>query len=422
MTNASRLLSVLLVCASAQGVMSQTPGQIAEEEAIRRQEKTILLRKHIESAQLSASQQDLGAAAKAYESAWNLVEQLGASVESERDVAATGFTAVYLELANRSIKAGDYREADARLKRVLAVDPTHVLAKQIKRDNDRRLEEQRGRLPDVEALQMIPDKREEMVKAGTHERNGVLYFELGKLEDAFDEFTAAAKLNPDSRAAHHYLALIDERRYARYAGRRELSAKNRMVQVEYAWETKLPTLPDANPYARTNTIYTGRGRQQIANKLDRIRLNELKFEGLPLSEVVKTLEEQSRLRDPEKKGINFIISSSIDIPQQFNQGGFDPITQQPIVALPVEPLDVSAVNVRLIPALRDIRLADALDAITKVAERPIKFSIEEYAVIFTQRLPQAEQLFTRRFRVNPNTFYQGLESVIGWTRGIRLFN
>jgi tetratricopeptide (TPR) repeat protein len=413
MTNASRLLSVLLVCASAQGVMSQTPGQSTDEENIRREEKKIILRDSLNSANLQLKQGDLGAAAKTYEQAWTLVEYLGTSVEAERAETIKGFTSVYMYLAQASLKAGDYKEADVRLKRVLSVDPTHVLAKRLKNENDVRLEELKGRAPSEKALEMVGEKRKEMIAAGTHEQNGVLFFELGKLTEAGVEFREALKINPDSRAAHHYLAAIEEREYARAAASRELASKGKLVEVEEYWDTQLPKLPEANPYATTNSVHTSRGRQLIYNKLDRIRLNELKFEGLPLSEVVKTLEEQSRLRDPDRKGINFIISSSVDIPQPGLGSGVDPVTGLPAPSAPVEPLDVSAINVRLMPGLKDVRLADALDAITKVADRPIKFSIEDYAVIFTQRLPQAEQLFTRRFRVNPNTFYQGLESVIG---------
>jgi hypothetical protein len=61
--------------------------------------------------------------------------------------------------------------------------------------------------------------------------------------------------------------------------------------------------------------------------------------------------------------------------------------------------------------LRDVRLADVLDAITKVADHQIKYSIEEYAIIISKKVPEPQQLFTRTFRVNPNTFVQGLEGV-----------
>ena len=44
---------------------------------------------------------------------------------------------------------------------------------------------------------------------------------------------------------------------------------------------------------------------------------------------------------------------------------------------------MSAIAIKINPALTDIRLADVLDAIVKVADRPIKYSIEDYAVVFS---------------------------------------
>jgi len=64
-----------------------------------------------------------------------------------------------------------------------------------------------------------------------------------------------------------------------------------------------------------------------------------------------------------------------------------------------------------IPSLTDVRLADVLDAIVLVADHPIKYSIEDFAVVFSSKNPQGEHLFMRTFRVDPNTFYSGLESV-----------
>ena len=48
------------------------------------------------------------------------------------------------------------------------------------------------------------------------------------------------------------------------------------------------------------------------SKLDRIRLDHVLYDGLPLSEVIRNLSEQARLRDPEKKGINFLINPNAD--------------------------------------------------------------------------------------------------------------
>ena len=65
MTKVSKLLRVFLLCACVQGALGQAPSQIAEEEAIRRQEKAILLRSTLEAAQTAQKQNDLKTAANA---------------------------------------------------------------------------------------------------------------------------------------------------------------------------------------------------------------------------------------------------------------------------------------------------------------------------------------------------------------------
>ena len=412
MTTVSKLLRVFLLCACVQGALGQAPSQIAEEEAIRRQEKAILLRSTLEAAQTAQKQNDLKTAAKLYEDAWSLTEVLGANVEAERRQTAAGLSGARLQLAIAAQRAGDAREADTQVTRALKVDPNNTVAKSFKKDNDRRLADLQGKLPSEAVLARAADHSTNMVKVASSVQDGVVLYQMNKLDEAEEVFQKAIKQQPENQAAYYYLNLIREAKFTRAAKNKSLTTKDRLVEVEQAWETPKSNLPVANPWAKTNLIHTGGGRQIIASKLDRIILNEVKFDGLPLAEVVKYLEEQAKARDPEKRGVNFLISSSIDVPTPQATQQFD-ATGQPVAAAPVEPLDLNNVVIRLNPGLHNVRLADALDAVTKVAEKPLKISIEDYAVIFTQRLPEPVQLHTREFRVNPNTFMQGLESVSG---------
>ena len=52
----------------------------------------------------------------------------------------------------------------------------------------------------------------------------------------------------------------------------------------------------------------------------------MKFEELPLSEVVRFLKEESKARDPEKQGINFYVNSYLDNVQSAGQVAIDPNT------------------------------------------------------------------------------------------------
>ena len=114
-----------------------------------------------------------------------------------------------------------------------------------------------------------------------------------------------------------------------------------MVEVEESWSTPLKRelLPVPNPYARTNLVFTSKGRQIIKSKLECIHLDSVKWDGLPLSEVIINLNDEARKRDPERRGINFIINNNVDTAAQAVVPGvtaIDPATGLP--AAPAAPL------------------------------------------------------------------------------------
>lgn len=165
-----------------------------------------------------------------------------------------------------------------------------------------------------------------------------------------------------------------------------------------------------------------RGKQSIESKLNQVVPGEVQLDGAPLSDVVKFLRDTSRQSDPAKQGINFLISNvSEGTP---GTGGIDPLTGQP---MPAAGLDLHNATIKL--HLQDVRLKDVLDAITKVADQPLKYSVEDYGVVFSPAPGQPfipagpiragespTRLQVRTFRVDTNTFAAGLESAFGITR------
>jgi len=141
-------------------------------------------------------------------------------------------------------------------------------------------------------------------------------------------------------------------------------------------------------------VRTTPGREAIYRKLDSIRLKEVSFPGLPLEEVVGKLATLIAASDPDRKGINFIIDHGMDV-----SGRVDPSTGLP----ESQPFIATKIVVRLMPPLRDVTARQAIDAIVRVAEAPFRYSVEEYAVVFTPR-PPPPALHTRWFRIDPNIF------------------
>ncbi len=152
-------------------------------------------------------------------------------------------------------------------------------------------------------------------QAQTLVQDGKLLYEMGKWDEAKTKFAEAFRLDRDNYTAAYYLNVIER---AKLAGDSVRSTNG------LAW--------------------TGVGRQALVAKLNHIRLDKFSTGdlGLPLREVLKQLAEQTKLRDPEGKGINFVINNSPELKTN-------------------APADAGACVIK-IPSLTNVRLADLLDA------------------------------------------------------------
>jgi len=439
-------LCVSVLLATTFLLPAQTDTSAAINEAIRRQADRITLQQKLIDARAAEGRRDLVVAAKLYSEAWTLIEGIGSGVDQEAAQTVAGVTSVRMQLAKAAQKRGDYRDADTHIKEVLRVNRQDTVAQQFKAANDQMLAQQIRSTPHAEVLEKVPAIRKEKEEADILVQDGRLLYELGKYDEADAKLKRAKELDPRNSGANYYLSAVQQARFRRGVDNRNVSSTTRIVDVEKSWadSTKRLALPQPNPMARTNLIFTGGpARQSIMAKLDSIHLDTVLYEGLPLSEVVRSLDEQAKRRDPEKRGINFLINPSqsaarsvITTPVQLGGvggigggggGGFPtptPFSQQPVpltdptTGLPIpqpetEQIDINTINIKLNPALHDIRLADALDAIVTVADHPIKYSIKDFAVEFSLRGNESAPLVNRRFKVDPNTFIQGLESVGG---------
>jgi type II secretory pathway component GspD/PulD (secretin)/beta-lactamase regulating signal transducer with metallopeptidase domain len=161
-----------------------------------------------------------------------------------------------------------------------------------------------------------------------------------------------------------------------------------------------------------NGIHTSPGREMNYRKLTSLRLESVSWSnGLPLSEVIRYLAEQSRLLDPDKKGINFIFNPNVatgaaaGAPNLINSATGLPET--PAAGTAPETVDASAISVKL--TLNNTSLHDVLDAVVRGADHPIKYAIEDYAVVISPKPsgPEPPMLETRVFKIYTNTFLAG---------------
>ena len=417
---------------------------------MRRQEAVVQVRTYLDRADKARASGDWTEAARLYSDAYKTLSQVGqsSSTDEYRRVAA-GITEVSVHEADDAIRRGDYELAIERLDYALRVDPTSVKAQRAREDALQKKSLVKNRVTSKEVrehgedLTALKDRHAQMV------HDAQILYEMGSYEKANEKLEAVLKEDPTNTAAQYYQKLLEEKYLTNLQRQRQMVADAAIVDVARTWviTTNAQNLPVPNIMAKTNLVHTGLGRQKILNKLDRISVGEVKFDGIPLAEAARWLQTESIKNDPDGAGINFLINNTIDqqiagmenMYTDFNSidpttgefrpggammlgmgggmmGGGGPMgggggmgNQQASSFIGMyTKADIGTYSIRVDPPLRNVRLADALDAITKVSDRPIKYTVEDYAIVFTARLPENAQFFNRTFKVDPNTFWQGL--------------
>ncbi len=85
-----------------------------------------------------------------------------------------------------------------------------------------------------------------------------------------------------------------------------------------------------------------------------------------------------------------------------------PVQIDPATGLPVKaaPLDAAQINITL--NLTDVSLADLLNAICQVADHPLKYSVEDYGIVFSDKKLDAPKYVMRTFKVDADRFVAAL--------------
>ena len=421
MTKTNLLTLGLAALLSFPSILSaqDNPTSAAVNEAVLRQAKTIELRQKLADAKTVALHGNVVGAAKLYQECCTLVGQVGSGIDSESAQAIAGLTKTRLALARDAQSRGDLHEADVQVQQVLKTEKelkihsTASAASAFKEQNDQMLAAMKGRMPGTETLDQVPKITQQKVQSGTLAQDGKLLYEMGKLAEAEVKLTEAVQIDPDNTGANYYLNLIQQSRIKRDLTKHTVDTQTRIEQVEKEWVLPNPrALPVPNPYVTNNLIFTGPGRQAIMAKMDHIQFESFSTgEGMPLSVVLRTISDEAKKRDPDHKGINILIHNT-DASGQGASTAVDPATG--LAAAPAGGIggggEIGGWLVK-IPSLTDVRLTDLLNAIILTCDHPLKFSVQDFALVFESRGTESPDLSMRTFRVDPNTFASGLDRV-----------
>ena len=164
-----------------------------------------------------------------------------------------------------------------------------------------------------------------------------------------------------------------------------------------------------------DVVYTSLDHKALLDKLNNIHL-DVSYENEPLSEVLRDLGKQSG------GGINFIFNPNVDpkvidpttgIPMIVDSGHrIDPATGLPVKTdTSGQVADWNRIHIKL--TLQDAGLQDVLNAICLTSDQPIKYSVEDYGVVFSAKNTNAFYEM-RTFKVNPYVFYSNLKNNVAY--------
>ena len=232
--------------------------------------------------------------------------------------------------------------------------------------------------------------------------DGEQLFRHGNSDDAASKFKQILDLDPKNETASYFLMLIKRSQATPLqTGGQNLKdppAGARAMNVpgpDSPPDNAHPNLHAPNANASTNRIFTSAARQKLYEKLQNITFDKVSFADEPLRDVIQELSELTRRRDMDQQGVNYLLNKT------------KPPTAFTTDAKTVEDIDLATVIISLNAGLRNARLLDVLEAITKSADHPIQYSILDYGIEFSLKGP--DELHTRTFKVDPNEFYINLQ-------------
>ena len=411
----------------------------AEAEALRLQEIAIVVGQFLAQA-AELERNDLEMAAKQYEQAIALTAKVPQGVEKEREQAIAGLVRVRLQQALGSQRRADFAAAAFIVDKAVEFAPDHPELTRFKRQNEQAQALFIARNPTKQTQLRIGEIKEQKENVKGLLQDGKFLYELRDLAEAEVKFREVVRLDPGNDIAFAYLRRIQGTRADDAAKRKESAFGDRLADVDRAWlpPNKASLLPMPNPLFHNPVAHTSKGRSLILQKLESIKIPEINaLDGFSMTEVVDLIDKLTKKNDPLSEGLNFIINPNITnnvtrgaaqppggqppggqppvLPPMIDPNTGLPIPQQPVaVAATPGSIDPATVKIKgLTTPLRNLTLAQLLDAVTKSFDTPVKFTIEDYAVVFTHKAPENQDIFTRTFRINPNTFQQGLDSVSG---------
>jgi general secretion pathway protein D len=202
--------------------------------------------------------------------------------------------------------------------------------------------------------------------------------ELGKYDEAITAYQDVLRTDPYNSAARRGMENAERKRMEYFKAAYDHQRAKMLAQVDETWEDKVPMQGSAV------TFDYGIGRSPgayLTEKMNKIIFPTVQFQGATIDEAIEYLRVKSRDLDTFTdasgvKGVNIILRTG-DAPS----------------------------NASISLDLKDVPMTEALRYITELAQ--MKYKVEAHAVLVVPLSEDANQQYTRSYRVPPDFLSAG---------------
>ncbi len=387
---------------------STTAEQAAREELVRRQEAQLAAEK------LLAQGEKLFYAGKYSEAVVKLEQGIkliprAPATEVDYNRAVHGLTDSYTQLADAAFHSGDIAQADALAGKALEYDPENQAAKNVLTKVKQAESQKTVDNPSGQPLDQTPEfvaKKDQIKRLF---REGKILMNSGQYDEAESRFQQVLILDPYNADAHVLLKALSKQRIDYAQGAQDETRVHRLWEVSDRWTP--PISSEVQPPKSEETagpiVRDALRQESITKKLNEIIIPEINFREAAVSDVIPYLSNESRIRDPEKVGVNFILSSVIAGPSPSTAP--TPTAAAPTArgaeATAAEAPTAAAVSSgqKITVTLHNIRLIDVLNEVVKTG-LGLKYRIDPSAVIILPPDAPEGEMVTRSYPVTPGVF------------------
>jgi general secretion pathway protein D len=387
---------------------SSTAEQAAREELVRRQEAQLAAEKLLtQGEKLFYAGKYTDAVAKLQDGLKLLPRAPATEVDYSR--ALHGLTDSYTRLADAAFHNGDMAKARELGRKALDYDPENGSAKEILAKVKQAESEITPSNPTGSKLDETPDfvaKKDQIKRLF---REGKILMNSGQFDEAESRFQQVLVLDPYNTDANALLKALNKQRIDAAQNSQEETRVHRLWEVSDRWTPPISSEiqpPKAEP-PQGPIVRDALRQQSIAKKLNEIIIPEVNYREAVVSDVITFLSDESRTLDPEKVGVNFVLSSGIatpPVPKAAPAPAAAPAAPGPEAAAPAAPTAEASESFgqKITLSLRNVPLIDALKYVTTLAG--LKYRIEPSAVIILPLDAPEGEMVTRSYPVTPGVF------------------